>query len=467
MRRNQMTASHMRPSRPHRSISSGLCKLGLALGLTGLFSSAANAQTFVTFSIDYQGPPIGAPDSCTGIVGLTEGDILAPFGGVPGPGLPPPCIYIPAAPGGLGLPLWVPGGHAPGMPGRIEVDALSYGREPLLLKPTVGGVLHWWFSVDEFAFGTGAPMPPNVFTEGALGNREAAADIFTDLGLGTGPMCGMPAAAGNTDVIDGNGFAPFGGPGLGLIEPIMPVPGVPDSGANLDALCMNVNRANPFPVYFSLDGPFFDPAEGVPNTNSALFNGGFVGGDVLVTRAPGMAPVVFIPAFMLGLDLFGPNTDDLDALILRENGDGIYQPSLAPFDWQTGATDMVLFSVRRGSAVIGMPDSRCGRPIEPGDILSPPPGAGMPPGIWIPAEALGLATRRMGFNNADDLDALDVTCQLDGDLDFNRVVDISDLAILLSNYGCAGPGCIGDVNKDGFTNLVDLSILLSNYGKRC
>ncbi|MCF6329546.1 MAG: hypothetical protein L3J02_07095, partial [Henriciella sp.] len=38
----------------------------------------------------------------------------------------------------------------------------------------------------------------------------------------------------------------------------------------------------------------------------------------------------------------------------------------------TGDTDMVLFSVRRGSPVVGMPDSIFGIPIADGDILTTP-----------------------------------------------------------------------------------------------
>ena len=47
-----------------------------------------------------------------------------------------------------------------------------------------------------------------------------------------------------------------------------------------------------FPVYFSLDSAFADPLETWPpcNSGSAAANG-FVGGDVLVTVASGMAPV--------------------------------------------------------------------------------------------------------------------------------------------------------------------------------
>jgi hypothetical protein len=71
---------------------------------------------------------------------------------------------------------------------------------------------------------------------------------------------------------------------------------------------------------------------------------------------------------------------------------------------------MLLFSVRRGSAVIGMPDSLFGLPITEGDILMPPvPGGASPfPAIFVAAENLGLRTTRMGgVIFSDEMDALD------------------------------------------------------------
>src|SRR6185369_13392765 len=99
------------------------------------------------------------------------------------------------------------------------------------------------------------------------------------------------------------------------------------------------------------------------NTGSAISNG-FLPGAILNTPAPGAAPVVYAPPLMLGLDLAGPGRDDLDALALLENGIPGYQPG--------PGGDVVRFSVRRGSAVIGVIDSLQGLPIEPGDILGPP-----------------------------------------------------------------------------------------------
>ena len=193
------------------------------------------------------------------------------------------------------------------------------------------------------------------------------------------------------------------------------------------------------PVFFSLDSAFVDPLEAIvppPNFGTAAANG-FVGGDVLVgvpAAAPGGPIALFAAAPLLGLDLIlGPDTDDLDALKLAGNAILGYQPSIVPFDWLAGLSDMLLFSVRRNSAVIGLPDSIFGIPIEEGDVLTTPcpagsviPGSGIVcvggglPGIFTAAEALGLATVRSGvfasygvinpiYNQdvwADDLDAL-------------------------------------------------------------
>src|SRR5205085_2649044 len=207
--------------------------------------------------------------------------------------------------------------------------------------------------------------------------------------------------------IDGNGLANACGtgsfPGLGLVEPS---PG----GDDLDALADDVpDRWLPRSTctYFSLDSGFLDPIFLTPNSGSAVAHG-FVGGDVLVS-CPSCGPSVYASAVSLGLDAAGPDTDDLDALALRENGIAGYQRSTTPYDWTTGATDMLFFSVRRGSRLIGQPDAFFGAPIEPGDILVPTGALGSVPGIWIAAETLGMSTMRSTAGViSDDLDALDV-----------------------------------------------------------
>lgn len=54
--------------------------------------------------------------------------------------------------------------------------------------------------------------------------------------------------------------------------------------------------------------------------------------------------------------------------------------------------------------------------------------------------------------------------------DINRdgVVNVTDLSILLSNYGRDKHfNHKADINKDGRVDITDLSILLTNYGQSC
>ncbi len=57
---------------------------------------------------------------------------------------------------------------------------------------------------------------------------------------------------------------------------------------------------------------------------------------------------------------------------------------------------------------------------------------------------------------------------LKGDINGDNVVNVTDLSLLLSNYGklaSASNNPNADVNADGAIGILDLSILLSNYGK--
>ncbi|MFN0135493.1 MAG: right-handed parallel beta-helix repeat-containing protein [Phycisphaerae bacterium] len=60
-------------------------------------------------------------------------------------------------------------------------------------------------------------------------------------------------------------------------------------------------------------------------------------------------------------------------------------------------------------------------------------------------------------------------CDLDGDLDQDDDVDLTDLATLLANFGLASGQQLsdGDTDGDGDVDLTDLSTLLGNYGDSC
>lgn len=423
--------------------------LGLSSNIALLLAATALGQP--TFSIDYQGPPKGTGDTCPPAMPITHADILLPTGGVP-PALGftgVPCISVSGGLMGLALPTWPPP-VPPGAPGTVEVDALSYGVDSLLRPNDAPTTITWYFSVNEFAVGLPGPAP-NVASQSAV--LEAAADVFATTGLGPGPFCGGPIA-GNLQVYDGNGL---GGtrPGLGLLEPLPPAPGIPvggEPGSNLDALDMDTPPGT-YPIYFSLDSAFIDAAEALPNTGSALANGFGSGANVLMRTAPPPTgiTVIYAGAFLLGLDLAGPGTDDLDALVLHENGVPGFQPPTNSYSWlnRVAPTDMLIFSVRAGSLVIGVPDSFCGIPITPNDLLIPPATPGLPPRRFIPGAVLGLAVM-------DELDALDVVVDCNG----NGISDIRDVLVggmSDCNNNLIPDSCETDCNSNGKPDDCDLN----------
>lgn len=426
----------------------------------GVLAPSATAQ--ILYSIDYRGPSNAAPVPCApGIVGA--GDVLSVMLPVPcavngpmyGP-MPGPDVIIPGGPGGLGLvSVGACIGAPPGGPCPRELDALSTGMDGLVLPgPIQAGTIV--FSVDEFAVGiAGAPLAPTVNGEMPFG--DSANDVFEGLVLPPWPMpfpVGV-AAVGNTGLVDGDGLvSPTTAhyPGVGLIEPRMPFAGAgARPGDNLDALDIDAAVLGVGgPIFFSLDSGFFDPLYAVPNLGTAAANG-FLPGAVLVSLAG--VPGVYAAPPLLGLDLIaGPGSDDLDALALFENGLAGYQPSPAPYVWGAGAgmPDMLLFSVRRGSAVIGaIASGPLPLPIQPGDILVPPAAPGLMPQIFIPCEYLGLASpRMMPVVFGDDLDALDSRrvpatgtgiCHGDGTL----------IPCPCGNNGANGNGCANSFNPAG------------------
>jgi hypothetical protein len=424
-----------------------------ALTLSGL---AAGAQAQVVFSIDYRSVSIGTP--ATGGGCITAADLLSPPpAGVPGFGpLVPPMIALsggfgPPAPG---LGIFAPAAcicPAPAMAACArELDAISFGRDARV-KPVAmpGGT--YVFSVDACSAGiAGGPLAPNVATETPV--FDSAADAFESLVLPAAPV-GMVFGpfAGNSGLIDGNGLISPSGAlyrGVGIVEPRMP--GAAITGDDMDALDIGVGGAVAplFPAYFSLDGAMPNPCTGIPNTGSAMA-AGFPPGAVLVTFGPGGPPAMYAPPPMLGLDLFGPGTDDLDALAICENGIAGFQVAPGPYTWLLAApTDELFFSVRRGSAVIGAPDSVFGIPIEAGDILIPPVAGGLSPfpGIWVTAESLGLLTTRGGAAMPAELDALDVVDPPETGLPYCFGTAAT---CPCGNAGAPGNGCANSGNPAG------------------
>jgi hypothetical protein len=79
-----------------------------------------------------------------------------------------------------------------------------------------------------------------------------------------------------------------------------------------------------------------------------------------------------------------------------------------------------------------------------------------------------------GFMSGDDFElqggfwtslAPAVACQ--GDADGDNDIDITDLGIVLSQFGMVGPGLAGDVDGDNDVDITDLGLVLANFGTSC
>ncbi|RMF85414.1 MAG: hypothetical protein D6744_01435 [Planctomycetota bacterium] len=82
-------------------------------------------------------------------------------------------------------------------------------------------------------------------------------------------------------------------------------------------------------------------------------------------------------------------------------------------------------------------------------------------GTWM-----GIGTDCADGNGNGTADACEAPAPCPGDLNGDRTVDLTDLALLLSDFDCTS-GCSGDVDGDDDTDLTDLAILLANFDATC
>jgi hypothetical protein len=278
--------------------------------------------------------------------------------------------------GGSGLPaddIFLPG-PTPVVPGLgVNVDALSYGRSVFFMFDPSFALE---FSVAPFSVGLPGTAVAAESAGAGLGPGDEPADIFLETGTGL-----------NLQVLDGDavpnpGVGGVPG-GLGLIEPF------PASGDNVDGWD---NRP---PAPFGAGSIFF-------SYDLASAGGlGFVGADIFeatpIPPAPGppfydspAAPGLYAPAAALSLDSLGAGSDEVDALIVYEDG----TPGFT-------AGDIILLSLSPGSLSLGAGSGTPYAGFGAADIFAIA-GPGGPVGLHRSAAALGLAP-------FDDVDALDST----------------------------------------------------------
>lgn len=293
-----------------------------------------------------------------------------------------------------------------------DLDALSFGHD---LSGPPGAL---------FSVGPGAQGAPGSAVEtqtscppvlpGAA--PEAQPDVFrSDLG-GTNEL-----------LLDGNGP-------VGSCQVAFPLGLVEASTARDDLDALDASDASAVdsngdgvpdqPLYFSLDA-----------ASPSLAALGLSPADILVT-AGGAIPTAYASADALGLAV----GDDIDAVCLRDDGDGRFGPA-----------DNIVFSLRAGSPTL----TRIG--AGPGDLLAP----AQPP----------QAVRRssdLGLRETDDVDSIScgtlATGPADGDVSCDGRTNSVDAALILqydagltTSFRCPDSA---DVNADGSVNGLDAAVVL-------
>jgi hypothetical protein len=249
------------------------------------------------------------------------------------------------------------------------------------------------------------PMPPGAYIVDALSSAADAGSRYLfsvgagAMGLpatpvafealfGTGPsqfFPGPPALGGLPPEPEGDIFMIFG-PAFGVLGAALPFafPVMPadefflglNVGDDLNGLMMRAPGAGIGAAYYSLAAAGLGP-------------GFYMPADVISPALP--LGAAWAPAPALSLDIFGPGTDDIDALIVQD---------LSPLAFFAPG-DFVAFSLTPASATLGA----LGPGYAPGggDLLVPdgPADADPFPDIFIPAAAFGLTP-------FDNLDAIEV-----------------------------------------------------------
>ena len=346
---------------------------------TGLFLSWATSHVEAqSFSLDTISPSVQLGNA------LGDDVLALQIGAVP-PVLPAPLLGYP----GVGF----------------EVDAFSFGRPANQFSTNTPA----FFSVDIGISGVGGTAVAIEFNN-ALGSEDSSDVFFSTYN------------SNNSLALDGDGNGTFPNPnvpGLGVAEPAsfvhVPPPILPSLVGDVDALDMRsvVMPANSptGATYFSID----------PTTAaSGVYGPGISAGDVFVGLGGGgydqATPVNLPPAAPGGvtqpyateiaLGFLAPLGNDIDALVVFDDGDNSYSPG----------TDVIVFSLAPGSPYIGTLDpGGSGLVITAGDILVDAmtsmalygPGA-MTPSILHTAESLGLVTIRSGAPSDGNLNALDI-----------------------------------------------------------
>ncbi len=422
--------------------------------------SACDPIGFPCFSIDRNSPAVGPTFGAS--------DLLVP----PGPVVVRPSQFF-----GLPHPL-------DDLDGISRLNAGTDPTETFLLL----------FSVDRQSRGIAPPDPNlvalgypfNVTNQAARGQQAADAfatlDLFDQTGVipptpGPGPSLPTLRVGGGNNTLFINqgdasgidfGVGPHDSPDANSPAPQNDVDGMAGAGAS----------SSPRPLTAMLRGGGPHLADRVflfsvqaDSPSLLMLPGSHSGADIYLAIEPND------PNLPSGIDLYATANqlglmvaDDINALLVFDNGDRVYDPTV----------DRVIFSLDRMSPTLGLFGA------TPADLFRNNQAG--PPVGYVNAGRLGLGAtpdpNGLIFDNVDALDfvpcldrrmclldsAIGTPCETcDGDVTGDNVVDLNDLAVILASFGTPSGAtrADGDLNYDGAVNLADLAVVLALFGTSC
>jgi hypothetical protein len=72
-----------------------------------------------------------------------------------------------------------------------------------------------------------------------------------------------------------------------------------------------------------------------------------------------------------------------------------------------------------------------------------------------------------GFSSDSNGNSIPDECECPADADGDGDIDISDLGVVLAQFGSSGVGLAGDLDSDGDVDISDLGLVLANFGSPC
>ncbi|MCP3903407.1 MAG: hypothetical protein GY715_07200 [Planctomycetes bacterium] len=424
-----------------------------------LSTSTLNAQTFGLDDNPFA--PIGPAAPVGPIPGFGAEN---PFGWVGLPGYPPgfapspsllalPCIDGDLLATGPALHLPTPNGfYIDGFGNDTTMAALN---KPIKLK----------FSVDRVTIG----VPMSAVRVEAMANQQPG-DIFTTTDRFVNPsffapMAGPPGFGGvlaapmffpgprNNLLIDDTmlGLLCGGAPCPPSPNPAPAIgPGTHDNIDQFDTQAMDPMGAgvNFGWMYFTI---YPDEAliVGAPSMPADIF-------DVAPGAGGGVNTLPFAIPPMMGLDLNGPMTDSIDALIMFDNniqgGPAFGGPGGEPH------IDYALFSLAPGSV------SLLQWGLNASDVFY----TNFTGTFWLyaPEINLGLQSGLTGGepgHETENVDALEILYHCPEDLNGNGTVDFADILVVIGVWGPC-PGCQHDLNDNGFADFADILAIIGKWG---